>query len=720
MGILRSRVLNIVGVLLLLMMLLPAMLPFSGALADDLPYTLTLGNSGHGNVTVPGEGVFPEDVGNVTITATPDLHYHFTDWSGDVSTVADVNAANTTVDMGGNYTITANFAIDAYTLLYSAGANGSLTGNDSQYVPYGGNGTEVTAVPDPCYHFVQWDDNVMTASRTDTLVTGNIQVVASFAVDVYYVTYLEGDHGSVEGGCCSPQPVNCGGDGPSVMAWPDPGYHFGGWSDGNTTNPRQDTDVHGNLTVTASFVFNFPGGGNGTAGNPWHVGNQTDLEWINTDPSLLDDYYVMTNGITLTGDWTPIGLDGGSWTDEGEAPPADPYADCAGEYYTQPGFSGHFNGAGHIISGLHIDRSGNSCPDTYWLGLFGLVTGTASIGNLTLAGPYVDGGASDGEDVGALVGYVYADGGTLVIENCHVTGSAYINGSEEVGGLIGWAQSSGNTSEYHIYDCSVGAGADVMGSYYDVGGFLGGAEWYLGGGPFSPLIERCHTDALVSANNADYVGGFVGGSADVDYSQCYATGDVYGYEYGIGGFLGFGGYLNVDDCYARGDVVATNTTAASVGGMFGSIGLSDVHHCYSTGEVDVGLGSVNVGGFAGLSFADTYDKCVWDQTTSGWATDGTGTDADNVQPMASPAMQTWSQYSGRGWSGSIWGLVGTCNDGYPCLLLVTPLCGDYVPPPAPAPIPVWPSTAAWIGAVVLAGILALGLGRRMRRRDVAR
>jgi len=41
----------------------------------------------------------------------------------------------------------------------------------------------VTAVPDTGYHFVQWSDGVLTASRTDTSVTADINVTATFAID---------------------------------------------------------------------------------------------------------------------------------------------------------------------------------------------------------------------------------------------------------------------------------------------------------------------------------------------------------------------------------------------------------------------------------------------------------------------------------------------------------------------------------------------------------
>ncbi len=60
----------------------------------------------------------------------------------------------------GNITVTANFAINVYTLTYTAGSNGSITGTSPQMVNHGGSGTAVTAVPNTGYHFVDWSDGV--------------------------------------------------------------------------------------------------------------------------------------------------------------------------------------------------------------------------------------------------------------------------------------------------------------------------------------------------------------------------------------------------------------------------------------------------------------------------------------------------------------------------------------------------------------------------------
>ena len=78
-------------------------------------------------------------------------------------------------------TLYAKWTASTFTLTYTAGAHGGITGTSPQTVDYGGNGTLVTAVPSTGYHFVSWSDGVTTAARTDTNVTASKNVSATFA-----------------------------------------------------------------------------------------------------------------------------------------------------------------------------------------------------------------------------------------------------------------------------------------------------------------------------------------------------------------------------------------------------------------------------------------------------------------------------------------------------------------------------------------------------------
>jgi len=73
-------------------------------------YDLTISSTEGGSVTTPGESTFAYDTGTlVDLVATPDADYEFIAWTGNVSTIADVNDSTTTITMLDNYDITANF-----------------------------------------------------------------------------------------------------------------------------------------------------------------------------------------------------------------------------------------------------------------------------------------------------------------------------------------------------------------------------------------------------------------------------------------------------------------------------------------------------------------------------------------------------------------------------------------------------------------------------------
>ncbi len=68
---------------------------------------------------------------------------------------------------------------------------------------------------------------------------------------IYTLTYTAGENGSLEGE--TEQLVEHGGDGTPVEAVPDHGYQFVGWSDDLPDNPRTDTEVSSDISVTAYF-----------------------------------------------------------------------------------------------------------------------------------------------------------------------------------------------------------------------------------------------------------------------------------------------------------------------------------------------------------------------------------------------------------------------------------------------------------------------------------
>lgn len=224
-------------------------------------FTLTYSAGTGGTIS----GTSPQSVsygGNGTaVTADPNTGYHFVNWSDGRQ-----DNPRTDTNVTANVSVTANFAIDTFTLTYTAGANGTISGTSPQTVNYNTSGSAVTAVPSTGYHFVNWSDGSSANPRTDTNVQADVTVTANFAINTYTLTYTAGANGAITG--TSPQTVDHGASGTAVTAVPNTGYRFVDWSDASSANPRTDSNVTGNISVTANFAPNLPA--------PW-VGGDINL-----------------------------------------------------------------------------------------------------------------------------------------------------------------------------------------------------------------------------------------------------------------------------------------------------------------------------------------------------------------------------------------------------------------------------------------------------------
>ncbi len=252
------------------------------------------------NGSLNGDTLQSVDYGSdgTAVEAVASTGYHFTSWSDGVS-----DNPRTDVGVTGNISVIALFEIDTYTLQYTAGTNGSLSGDTIQSVSYGGDGTQVEAVPDTGYHFTGWSDGVSDNPRTDLSVTGNISSTAQFEIDIYTLKYTAGTNGSLSGDAI--QSVSYGGDGTQVEAVPDTGYNFAGWSDGVTNNPRTDTNVMGNVSVSAqfdisSYTLQYTAGTNGSINGDAsqsvsYGGDGTQVEAI---PDTGYHFVMWSDGIT--------------------------------------------------------------------------------------------------------------------------------------------------------------------------------------------------------------------------------------------------------------------------------------------------------------------------------------------------------------------------------------------------------------------------------------
>jgi len=141
----------------------------------------------------------------------------------------------------------------AYTVeLYADPPEGGTVSGGGSYKL--GEEVTVTAEPAEGFDFSGWTETGVPVwpdlEYTFTVNSDRI-LTANFQVRQYTLSYSAGENGSVEGEML--QVVDHGGSGTAVEAVPNRGYRFAGWSDGRMDNPRTDTDVTGDLAVSAEF-----------------------------------------------------------------------------------------------------------------------------------------------------------------------------------------------------------------------------------------------------------------------------------------------------------------------------------------------------------------------------------------------------------------------------------------------------------------------------------
>jgi len=240
-------------------------------------------------------------------------------------------------------------------------------------------------------------------------------------------------------------------------------------------------------------------------------------------------------------------------------------------------FKGHFDGLGHTINNLNIDK-----PTSDYQGLFGKVE-SSIIKNIGLENVDVSGY----DYVGGLVGL--NDSGT--ISNSYTMGD--ISGNYEVGGLVG-------ATEYGTISNSYATG-DVNG-VDQVGGLVG----YNKAG----TIENSYATGDVSGVR-NYIGGLVGSSYSIDgtISNSYAIGDVSGDRY-IGGLIGYYSNGTISNSYAIGDISGDRY----IGGLIGYYSNGTISNSYASGKVSA-TGSY-IGGLVGYYNSGIISNSFYDKETN--------------------------------------------------------------------------------------------------------
>ena len=229
-------------------------------------------------------------------------------------------------------------------------------------------------------------------------------------------------------------------------------------------------------------------------------------------------------------------------------------------------FKGTFDGGGHQITGLYINRS------AVYQGLFGWVESGGTVKDLGVANVNISGGVGVG-GVAAV-----AEG---AVENCYVSGS--LRGGANIGGVAGWVR---GTMETCYFSGSV-EGSSPAGGVASV---------------VSGVMRNCYSTGSVTV---DYVtvGGVTGLVFGGRMENCYSTCKVsvtinYGTTGGVAGSVSDG---TVQNCAALNPSVSGTSNAGRVAGSVFSGTLTN-NYAY-TGMTCTSVGTTHNDGTA-LTAAD--------------------------------------------------------------------------------------------------------------------
>lgn len=322
-------------------------------------------------------------------------------------------------------------------------------------------------------------------------------------------------------------------------------------------------------------------------------------------------------------------------------------------------FTGIFDGLGHVISGLTINR-----PATHFVGLFGAVGVNGIVRNV-------------GSQGGTIGGYIYVGGlvgwndGTVI--NSYATGSVVgtIMTSNLVGGLVGYnawgtisnAYATGDVTGQNGVGGLVGLNQATISNVYATGNVIGDVD--VGGlvAANDGAISNAHASGDVTGS--DTVGGLVGESGNGAISNSYATGNVTSVAGRIGGLVGFNWGTPISNSYATGSVTTGNCTAA--GGLVGD-NDSAISNSYATGHVTATAGWI--GGLVGTDSSTQSVANYWNTETTGQAASALGTGLTTVQMQQQASFAGWD-ISATGGQATVWRIY----EGY-----TAPLLRDFLTP----------------------------------------
>ncbi|MBK8036067.1 MAG: putative Ig domain-containing protein [Verrucomicrobiaceae bacterium] len=220
-------------------------------------FTVTTSAAPIAGGTTTGDGSYSGDE-NVTVVATPNAGYVFTNWTEGGLVVS--SNATFTFAAASDRDLVANFALGtSYTITTASAplAGGSTTGGASYA---SGASVTVTATPNAGYYFVNWTQNATQVSANASYTfnaTANRDLVANFAVIGGVTRTISTVASPLLGGTTSGGGVVADGSSVTVVATANPGYKFDKWKQNGTTvstTASYTFTATADRTLTASFI----------------------------------------------------------------------------------------------------------------------------------------------------------------------------------------------------------------------------------------------------------------------------------------------------------------------------------------------------------------------------------------------------------------------------------------------------------------------------------
>ena len=257
-------------------------------------YTLSL-TAGSGG-TVSGAGNYNHGQ-HATIQATAQSGFVFNSWLQ--SGVSKDTNPSTTILMNEDKNWTAYFTVQpSNTFLLGLSSNPASAGTTTGAGSYSQNVlASVTATPNVGYQFTGWIGSGVTsqdANSTTINMNQDRNLTAQFSIKSYALNLIAGEGGSVSGAGIFNHDSNT-----SIVATPNKGYIFNGWTGNGVTNPNaKSTTVFLNQDRNLTATFSLPifkltletsGGGVVTGGGDFPFGTSVSYS------ATADDKYVFKN-----------------------------------------------------------------------------------------------------------------------------------------------------------------------------------------------------------------------------------------------------------------------------------------------------------------------------------------------------------------------------------------------------------------------------------------